>query len=131
MEEEITMPKIYAVRFALTVLIVSACVFAFPTRAQSIGGSSEQGIAGEPYPHMPTIPPIGVRTAKYFDIPDSAQGPAVDPEKGYRLQDFGGGLYMITDNAYQSMFLVYDRGVVVMDAPPSYAPKIRQAIKEV
>ena len=38
---------------------------------------------------------------------------------------------MITDNAVQSMFLVYDRGVVVMDAPQSYAAKIRQAIKEV
>lgn len=123
--------KFVAVGLALTAFIVSACVFAFPTQAQSIGGSGDQGVAGEPYPHMPTIPPIGVRTAKYFDIPASAQGPAVDPDKGYRLQEFGSGLYMITDNAYQSMFLVYDRGVVVMDAPPSYGPKIRQAIKEV
>jgi glyoxylase-like metal-dependent hydrolase (beta-lactamase superfamily II) len=55
----------------------------------------------------------------------------VDPAKGYRLQNFGDGLYMITDNQIQSMFLVYDKGVVVMDAPQSYAPKIRQAIKEV
>jgi len=38
---------------------------------------------------------------------------------------------MITDNQIQSMFLVYDRGVVVMDAPQSYAAKIPQAIKEV
>jgi len=35
---------------------------------------------------------------------------------------------MITDNQIQSMFLVYDRGVVVMDAPQSYAAHIRQAI---
>ena len=125
------MPRISIVSPALTALIVSACMFAFPTWAQSTGASSEQGIAGEPYPNMPAIPPIGVRTAKYFDIPASAQGPAVDPAKGYRLQDFGSGLYMITDNASQSMFLVYDRGVVVMDAPASYAGKIRLAIKEV
>jgi glyoxylase-like metal-dependent hydrolase (beta-lactamase superfamily II) len=125
------MSSISVVRLALTVLIVSTCMFASSPRAQSTGASSEQGVAGEPYPNMPTIPPIGVRTAKYFDIPASAQGPAVDPTKGYRLQDFGSGLYMITDNAYQSMFLVYDRGVVVMDAPPSYAAKIRLAIKEV
>ena len=128
---EMTMSRISVVRLALTVLIVSTCMFAPSPRAQSTGASSEQGVAGEPYPNMPTIPPIGVRTAKYFDIPASAQGPAVDPTKGYRLQDFGSGLYMITDNAYQSMFLVYDRGVVVMDAPPSYAGKIRLAIKEV
>jgi glyoxylase-like metal-dependent hydrolase (beta-lactamase superfamily II) len=38
---------------------------------------------------------------------------------------------MITDNAYQSMFLVYDRGVVVIDAPPGYAAHIPQAIAEV
>ena len=38
---------------------------------------------------------------------------------------------MITDNIYQSMFLVYDRGVVVVDAPPNYAKRIPRAIAEV
>src|SRR5205814_10600802 len=117
--------------FALLELLVGACMLTFPMKAQSISATAEGGVAGEPYPNMPTIPPIGVRTGRYFDIPASAQGPAVDPAKGYRLQSFGSGLYMITDNAYQSMFLVYDRGVVVMDAPPSYAGKIRLGIKEV
>ena len=84
-----------------------------------------------PYPNMPGIPPIGVRTAKYFDVPDSAQAPAVDPQKGYRLQDLGDGVYLITDNAIQSMFMVYDKGVVVADAPQAYAAKIPQAIAEV
>src|SRR5438105_13478933 len=79
---------------------------------------------------MPTIPSIGVRTGRYFDIPASAQGPAVDPAKGYRLQSFGSGLYMITDNAIQSMFLVYDRGVVVIDAPQNLAVYIPKAIAE-
>src|SRR5260370_41044792 len=79
---------------------------------------------------MPSIPPIGGRTAKYCEVPVSAQGPAADPAKGYRLEDFGGGPYMITDNKIQSMLLVYDRGVVVMDAPQSYAGKIPHAIKE-
>ena len=93
--------------------------------------SSVQGAAGEPYPHMPSIAPIGVRIGKYMDVPASAQGPAVDPAKGYRLQDLGSGLYMITDNAYQSMFLVYDSGVVVIDAPTNYSAHIPQAIAEV
>jgi len=123
------------IRFARSLLVLfylaSICAFGPVLRAQSSSTSSEPGAPGEPYPNMPSIAPIGVRTGKYFDIPASAQGPAVDPAKGYRLQDFGGGLYMITDNQIQSMFLVYDRGVVVMDAPQSYAAHIRQAITEV
>jgi glyoxylase-like metal-dependent hydrolase (beta-lactamase superfamily II) len=114
-----------------TLLVASTFTFAAVTRAQSVAPSNEQGTAGEPYPKMPSIPSIGVRTGKYLDIPASSQGPAIDPAKGYRLQDFGSGLYMITDNAIQSMFLVYDSGVVVMDAPQAYAAKIRQAISEV
>jgi glyoxylase-like metal-dependent hydrolase (beta-lactamase superfamily II) len=80
---------------------------------------------------MPSIAPIGERIDKYMDVPTSAVGPAVDPAKGYRLQDLGSGLYMITDNTYQSMFIVYDKGVVVIDAPPSYAAHIPAAIAEV
>jgi hypothetical protein len=34
--------------------------------------------AGEGYPLMPQIAPIGERIAKYQDIPESALGPAVD-----------------------------------------------------
>src|SRR5512135_3531788 len=99
--------------------------------AQTASSGGEEGVAAEPYPLMPPIAPIGVRIGKYMDVPASAQGPAIDPAKGYRLQDLGSGLYMITDNAYQSMFLVYDRGVVVIDAPPSYGAHIPQAIAEV
>ncbi len=91
----------------------------------------QPGCAGEPYAHMPDIAPIGVRSGKYLDIPESAKGPAIDPAKGYRLQELGKGLFMITDNAYHSMFMVYDRGVVVVDAPPPYAQHIRAAIAEV
>ena len=89
------------------------------------------GAAGAPYPDMPRIAPIGARIAKYMDVPESAKGPAIDPSKGYRLQEVGKGLYMITDNAYQSMFMTYEKGVVVIDAPPSYAAHIHRAIAEV
>lgn len=65
-----------------------------------------------------------------MDVPEFAKGPAVDPAKGYRTQELGKGLYMMTDNTYQSMFMVYESRVVVVDAPPSYAEHIRQAIKE-
>lgn len=93
--------------------------------AQSNGTPRE---AEESYANMPSIAPIGVKIGKYIDVPPSAQGPAIDPVKEYRVQDLGSGLYMITDNAYQSMFMVYDRGVVVIDAPPRFAAHIPEAI---
>ena len=48
-----------------------------------------QGSAGTPYPGMPQIAPIGTRIAKYLDVPESAKGPAIDPAKGYRIQELG------------------------------------------
>jgi glyoxylase-like metal-dependent hydrolase (beta-lactamase superfamily II) len=84
-----------------------------------------------PYPNMPEIAPIGVRIDTYMDVPESAKGPAIDPDKGYRIQELGGGLYMVTEGAYQSMFMVYDTGVVVVDAPPTFASLLPAAIAEV
>lgn len=100
-------------------------------QAQSHGSGDVQGAGGEPYDNMPPIALIGERTGRYLEIPASAKGPPVDPAKGYRLQDLGKGLYMVTDNIYQSLFLVYDRGVVAIDAPPNYAAMIPQAIADV
>ena len=48
-------------------------------------------IASERYPLMPQIAPIGERIAKYHDIPESARGPAINSDKGYRLQELGDG----------------------------------------
>jgi glyoxylase-like metal-dependent hydrolase (beta-lactamase superfamily II) len=119
-------------RAFLAVLIVAGVsAFAAGAHAQSAGANGAPGAAGEPYPNMPSIAPIGVRIGKYLDVPASAQGPAVDPAKGYRLENLGRGLYMITDNAIQAVFLVYDRGVVVIDAPQAYAAHMAQAIAEV
>lgn len=87
--------------------------------------------AGGHYPNMPAIAPIGERIEKYLDVNESAKGPSIDPNKGYRLQKLGNDLYMITDNAYQSMFMVYENGVVVVDAPPPFAQHIPKAIAEV
>jgi glyoxylase-like metal-dependent hydrolase (beta-lactamase superfamily II) len=90
-----------------------------------------EGTAGHPYPNMPSIAPIGEKIGKYLEVNESAKGPAIDPEKGYRLQKLGNNLFMITDNAYQSMFMVYQAGVVVIDAPPPFAQHIIKAIGEV
>ena len=99
--------------------------------ALSAGAEAPPGSPGVSYANMPTIAPIGVRVDKYADVPDFATGPPVDPAKGYRTQKLGDGLYMITDGAYQSMFMTYEDGVVVVDVPPSYAAQIRKAIAEV
>jgi glyoxylase-like metal-dependent hydrolase (beta-lactamase superfamily II) len=93
--------------------------------------AQQPGEAGEPYANMNHIAPIGVRTGRYLDIPASARGPAIDPQEGYRVEDLGGSVYMVTDNAISSMFVVYDKGVVVVDVPQAYAGKLRTAIREV
>ena len=123
--------KLGAVGLGLAVALATLRGGIASTHAASSPAGVVPGAAGDAYPSMPAIAPIGVRIGKYMDVPASAQGPAMDPAKGYRRQDLGKGLYMVTEGAYQSMFLVYESGVVVIDAPPSYAAHIPQAIAEV
>src|SRR3954451_18710861 len=94
-------------RFALAcavLLSLKALPAVAPARASSY--QDIPGQPGEPYPNMPGIAPLGVRIGKHLPVPESAKGPAIDPAKGYRVQDLGQGLYMVTDNGYQSMFMV-------------------------
>jgi hypothetical protein len=46
---------------------------------------------------------------------------AVDPQKGYAVRELTPGLFMITDGGYQSIFATTGNGVVLFDAPPSFA----------
>jgi len=112
---------------AATLLVLAAAT----STSGTARGADVQSAGDAPYPHMPRIAPIGVRIAHYLPVPQDARGPAVDSAKGYRLEELGKGLYMITDNAYQSMFMVYETGVVVVDAPPGYAAHIVEGIREV
>jgi glyoxylase-like metal-dependent hydrolase (beta-lactamase superfamily II) len=111
-----------------SMLLVLVAVEMFGANARA---ADEQSAADAPYANMPSIAPIGVRIGHYRKVPEEAKGPPVDPAKGYRLQEFGKGLYMITDNGIQSMFLVYESGVVVIDAPQAYAAHIVDGIREV
>lgn len=63
-------------------------------------------------------------------VPASAYGPAIG-EKGYHVAEVRGGLYWITDGAYQIMFLTTGQGVIVVDAPPNLGAHIVNAIAEV
>ena len=111
---------------AMAVLAQAGALAAGPAGASDRPDSSDT-----PYPDMPRIAPIGVRIGHYLPVPRDAAGPAIASAKGFRLEELGKGLYMITDNAYQSMFMVYETGVVVVDAPPPYAAHIAEGIREV
>jgi glyoxylase-like metal-dependent hydrolase (beta-lactamase superfamily II) len=63
-------------------------------------------------------------------LPAAAQGPAIPPA-GYLVQEVGGGLYAVTDGAYQAMFLVSSEGVIAVDAPPTIGANLLRAISAV
>ncbi|MBO9708070.1 MAG: MBL fold metallo-hydrolase [Caulobacter sp.] len=125
------MSLLHRAKRGLAPWIAAALTASALTPSLALAQNAPPGVAGVPYEHMPQLAPIGARVDKYLDLPEGAKGPAVDPAKGYRIQDLGQGLYMVTEGAYQSMFLVYETGVVVVDAPPSYSAHIKQAIAEV
>jgi glyoxylase-like metal-dependent hydrolase (beta-lactamase superfamily II) len=55
----------------------------------------------------------------------------VDPQKGYLVKELKPSVYLITDGGYQSMFVTTGKGVILLDAPPSYGSKIVRAVSEV
>jgi glyoxylase-like metal-dependent hydrolase (beta-lactamase superfamily II) len=55
----------------------------------------------------------------------------VDPKKGYLVKELKPNVYLITDGAYQSLFVKTGKGVILLDAPPSYGTKIVRAVAEV
>ena len=61
--------------------------------------------------YVPILPAV---RAQYFKI---------DPKLGYAVKDMGGGVYVISDNMWQSAFLVTNEGVIVFDAPESFREK--------
>ena len=116
----------------LVLCCVIASTLGFTASASAHQECAAPGCAApEAYHGRPAIATIGARTGKYRDIPDAAKGPSIDPAKGYRTQELGRGLYMLTDNVYQAMFVVHDQGVVLADVPPPLAAFITKAIREV
>lgn len=63
-------------------------------------------------------------------IPPGALGPPI-PAKGYLVEEIGEGLYWITEGAYQVIFQVTKKGVILVDAPPTLEAAIPAAIAEV
>lgn len=69
-------------------------------------------------------------TTATIQIPETAKGPTI-PSKGYLVQELGNNLYSVSDGSYNTIFLVTDKGVVVIDAPPSLGQKYLQAVADV
>jgi glyoxylase-like metal-dependent hydrolase (beta-lactamase superfamily II) len=67
-----------------------------------------------------------------------SMAPKIDPAKGYLVETLKiddlmtpkSAIYMITDGAYESVFVSTGKGVVLFDAPPSFAQHISQAVAE-
>jgi glyoxylase-like metal-dependent hydrolase (beta-lactamase superfamily II) len=59
-----------------------------------------------------------------------AKAPVIDPKKGYFVEEVKPGVFMITEGAYESVFVTTGKGVVLFDAPPSFAQHISEAVKE-
>jgi glyoxylase-like metal-dependent hydrolase (beta-lactamase superfamily II) len=59
-----------------------------------------------------------------------AKAPSIDPQKGYFVQQIKPDVYMITEGAYESAFVTTGKGVVLFDAPPSFAKHIVEAVAE-
>jgi len=55
----------------------------------------------------------------------------IDPKVGYAVKNVGGGVYVISDNGWQSAFLVTDEGVIVFDAPASFGKSIPLEVSKV
>jgi glyoxylase-like metal-dependent hydrolase (beta-lactamase superfamily II) len=92
--------------------IVSAQTGQEPTHPAQ---SSEEDLKS----YVPVLPSV---KAKFWKI---------DPNLGYAVKNVGGGVYVVSDNGWQSAFLVTDEGVIVFDAPASFGKNIPSAVAKV
>lgn len=59
-----------------------------------------------------------------------ARVPQLDPETGVYVEEAKPNLFYVTDGIYQSAFLKTEEGVIVFDAPPSFAHVLPAVIQE-
>jgi hypothetical protein len=80
---------------ALAVLTALSMQNTFADDAMAGGSKGKQPTAwGPPYPNMPDIVPPNVRATEYGPVSEK-DAPPIDPAKGYRVENFGGGVYMV------------------------------------
>ncbi len=64
-------------------------------------------------------------------MPEESKAPTIDPEKGYHLEEIRDGVYFVSSYSHNTMFVVADSSVIVVDALPSLGEKYLEAIREV
>jgi glyoxylase-like metal-dependent hydrolase (beta-lactamase superfamily II) len=99
----------------LIYLLLLATVFCVNVSAQSSQEDSPEKLQK----YVPLLPSVKAQVWK------------IDPKLGYAVHSVGGGVYVISDNGWQSAFLVTDEGVIVFDAPASFGKSIPSAIANV
>ena len=88
-----------------------------------LAGLENSGAVAQQQEKLPDFAPL---------LPDiRAKTNTVDPQKGYLVRELKPNVFMITDGGYESAFVTTGRGVVLFDAPPSFAHHIVQAVNEV
>src|SRR5712692_11145609 len=98
-------------RKKLVRILMFAIVWSVPVLAQSSPEDLKE--------YVPVLPSV---KAKFWKI---------DPAIGYAVKNVGGGVYVISDNGWQSAFLVTDEGVIVFDAPASFGKSIPLEVSKV
>jgi glyoxylase-like metal-dependent hydrolase (beta-lactamase superfamily II) len=99
----------------LIYLLLLAAALGSLASAQSTRDNSPEDLKS----YVPVLPAV---RAQYFNV---------DPKLGYAVKEMGGGVYVISDNGWQSAFLVTNEGVIVFDAPASFGKSIPSAIAKI
>ena len=98
---------------------IAAAATLMLTLALSFNASSQAQEVDKLPNYVPVLPLIKARAL------------AVDPQKGYLVKQVRPDVYVITDGIYQSAFVTTGKGVILFDAPESFARHIVKAVKEV
>src|SRR5260370_36658977 len=107
----------------LICLLALALGFSVQASAQSVKQIPLESIQEEPTEalkqYVPLLPSVKAKIWK------------IDPKVGYAVKNVGGGVYVISDNGWQSAFLVTDEGEIVFDAPASFGKSIPLEVSKV
>jgi glyoxylase-like metal-dependent hydrolase (beta-lactamase superfamily II) len=99
----------HAHRGVATLIFVLGLSFTVAANAQTVDALPD---------YVPLLPQVKARAL------------VVDPQKGYLVKELKPGIFMITEGAYESVFAATGKGVVLFDAPPSFAQHIVKAVAE-
>ncbi|MEH6724583.1 MAG: MBL fold metallo-hydrolase [Hyphomicrobiales bacterium] len=115
-------------KYLLSVTALVCC--AFLSGVASV--QAEPAVAGHITANTIRLQPNHPDSFRHFapELPDMrARVSPINTEFGVHVSEIEPGLFFVTDQIYQSAFLVTDEGVVVFDAPPSFAKPLRSVIE--